>query len=136
LAQRRRGEQQQAALGQVAEVADHGAGHHVFHRHAAGHLAPPPAAGILVVHAPAPDGAGSARPASPRSRRRVACQARSTGRLRSSVTTRAWPAAIIRASASSECSATFWPRVLTNSAWSVTGLYQDSRCRRTSPWAP
>src|SRR5690606_25193803 len=131
--QRLAGHQQHARLGQVADVAHRLAGHRIGDRNLPVGLAPPCApeflhhAGALAVVASSP------RPAKLRSALTAACHARSTRRPRSAVTRRAWPLAIIRARLSRVCSATRWPRWLTNRALSVIRLYQDRRRRTTSP---
>ena len=54
-------------------------------------------------------------------------------RIRRIATTRAWPLAISLDRASRVISDTRWPRWFTNSALSVTVLYQDRRRRTVSP---
>src|SRR5690606_11691554 len=117
----------------VADVADDLARHRVGDLDRLVRLAPPGApeflghAGALVVAGSSP------RPAKLRRALTAACQARSTRRPRSAVTSRTCPAEIIRARPSRLCSATRWPRWLTNRALSVMRLYQDRRRRTTSP---
>ena len=80
-----------------------------------------------------PVSAVSLLPAKLRSALSAACQARSTRRPLSAVTTCACPIAIMRARLSSDCSPTRWPRWFTNSALSVIGLNHDRRRRTRSP---
>src|SRR5690606_21203964 len=132
--QRLAGHQQHPGLGQVADPADDPPGHRVGHQDRAGSLAPL-GAPELVHHAGAPPDSASRSPRPAKLRRAciAACQARSTRRACPAVTIRAWPAAIILATLSSDCSPLRCPRWLTNSARPVTGLNHDRRRRTTSP---